>query len=278
MVDVVQLALGRVIRDATLAERLALDPHGTLAELGLDEPARDRLLACGVGRLVAYNSMVRSRLLRTVREFSPRACTIVGNRLPALVYEWIAERGPSSPYLREIPSEFFEWARPRWTQAIAAGELPAWLLELFEHELEQRALLRDDRPSGQPSPHPVALEHGMLGNQTARLLRREFAVHRLPATLDPAALPEVARGVFVLAAWRDRSDKARFLELPARHAALLERLIGGASLRDALFSACAALGEALDDAILGDAAVTLATWCDQHLLLGASADPSSLHG
>jgi hypothetical protein len=270
MVDAIQLVFGRVIRDAALAERVTADPHAALAELGLDEPTRERLLACGVGRLIAYNTMVRTRLLRTVREFSPRACSIVGDRLPPLVEAWIAERGPSSPYLREVPGEFFSWARPRWAQAIAAGELPPWLIELFEHELEQRALVRDDRSSGQASPHPVALEQGMLGNPTARLLRREFAVHRLPGTLDPANLPEVEQGSFVLVGWRDRSEKARFLELRPRHAALLERLIAGASLRDALFGACAALGEALDDTILGDTAVTLARWCDDHLLLGAS--------
>jgi hypothetical protein len=271
MVDAVQLALGRVIRDAALAERLASDPHGTLAELGLDEPTRELLLAFGVGRLVAYNAMVRSRLLRTVREFSPRACMIVGDRLPALVYAWIAERGPSSPYLREIPSEFFAWARPHWVRAIAAGELPAWLIELFEHELEQRELVRDPRATGQPSPHPVALALGMVANPTARLVRREYAVHRLPAKLDPELPPEVERAAFVLAAWRDRGDKARVLELRPRHAALLERLLAGASLQDALFGACAAVGEALDDVILGDTAVTLATWCDNHLLLGGVA-------
>jgi hypothetical protein len=271
MVDAVQLAFGRVLRDAGLVERLAADPDATLAELGLDEPTRTRLLAYGVGRLVAYHSMVHSRLLRTIREFSPRACTIVGARLPALVHGWIGEHGPSSPYLREIPTEFFAWARPRWAEAIATGDLPAWLIELFEHELEVRALLRDDRASGQPSVHPVALDRGMLGNPTARLLRREFAVHRLAAKLDPAALPELERGTFVLVAWRDHNDEPRFLELRPRHAALLERLIAGASLQHALITACAELGEALDDTILGDAAVTLAQWCDDHLLLGASA-------
>lgn len=271
MVDAVQLAFGRVLREAALVERLVADPHATLAELGLDEPTRTGLLAYGVHRLVAYHTMVHSRLLRTVREFSPRACSIVGDRLPALVHAWIAERGPSSPYLRELPTEFFAWARPCWAEAIAAGELPAWLIELFEHELELRALTRDDGSSGEPSTHAVALDRGMLGNPTARLLRREFAVHRLGAKLDPAALPELERGTFVLVAWRDRDDKPRFHELRPRHAALLERLLAGASLHDALVGACGDLDEALDDTILGDAAVTLAQWCDDHLLLGASA-------
>ena len=270
MVDPVQLALGRVLRDSALVERLVADPHATLAELGLDEPTRTRVLGCGVERLVAYNSMVQTRLLRTVREFSPRAAVVVGDRLGPLVREWIAEQGPSSPYLREVPFEFLAWARPRWAQAIAEGQLPAWTLELFEHELEQRALVRDPRASGQASPHTVELERGMVGNQTARILRREFAVHRLPAKLDPAALPELERGSFVLVAWRDLADKAHFVQLRPRHAALLERLLAGASLRDALFGACAALGETLDDTILGDTVVTLAQWCDDQLLLGAS--------
>ncbi len=270
MVDAVQLAFGRVLRDRALVDRLAVDPHAVLAELGLDQAARDQLLAHGVNRLIAYNTMVHSRLLRTLREFSPRACSLVRDRLPGLVHDWIAECGPSSLYLREVPGEFLVWARPRWAEAIATGEQPAWLIELFEHELEQRALVRDPRASGQPSPHEVGLERGMLGNPTVRLLHREFAVHRLPATLDPAALPSLERGTLVLAAWRDRNDKARFAPLRARHAALLERLLAGASLRDALFGACAALGETLDDTILGDAAVTLAQWCDDHVLLGAA--------
>ncbi|MFV8752887.1 hypothetical protein ACNOYE_20265 [Nannocystaceae bacterium ST9] len=275
MVDPVQLAFGRVLREHALIERLRADPHAVLAELGLDEPTRARVLASGVERLVAYHEMVHSRLLRTVREFSPRATTLIGARLPGVlpgvVHDWIAERGPSSPYLREVPYEFLAWARPRWREAIARGELPEWTIELFEHELEHRLLLRDDRSIAPPSSQPVGLEHGMLGNATARLLRREFAVHRLPAKLDlDAGLPEVARGSFTLVGWRDRDDKPRFLELRARHAALLERLIAGQTLRDALFGACAALGESLDDTILGDTAVTLAKWCDDQLLLGAT--------
>lgn len=259
-----------IVRDVGLAERLRAEPHATLASLGLDEPTRTRVLEAGVERLFAYNAMVHSRLLRTVEEFSPRATSLVAAQLPGLVHAWIADRGPTSPYLRDVPSEFLEWARPRWATLIAAGEAPPWLIELFEHELVQRALVRDMQGCGQPSPHTVQIDRGMLGNATARVIRREFAVHRLPNKLDPAALPTLERGSVALVAWRDAHDRPRFLELRARHAALLEQLLAGASLGEALRTACASLGETLDDVILGDAAVTLAQWCDDQVLLGAS--------
>lgn len=265
----VQDVFARIVRDAALGERLRADPRATLLELGLDEPASERLLAAGVERLLAYNWMVHSRLTRTIQEFSPRATKLVAAQLGPLVHEWIAASGPRSPYLRDVPSEFLTWARPRWAALIAAGEAPAWLLELFEHELLQRALVRDMQRCGPPSSHVVQIDRGMLGNPTARVVRREYAVHRLPAKLELDRLPTLEPGSFALAAWRDASDRPHVLELRPRHAALLEQLLLGESLREALARACHSLGETLDDVILGDAAVTLAEWCDAQVLLGA---------
>lgn len=265
----VQDVFARIVRDAALGERLRSDPEATLRELGLDDAASERLLAAGVERLLAYNWMVHSRIKRTIQEFSPRATKLVAAHLGELVHEWIAAAGPRSPYLRDVPSEFLAWARPRWAALIAAGEAPPWLTELFEHELLQRALVRDTQRCGPPSSHVVQIDRGMLGNPTARVIRREYAVHRLPAKLDPDHLPTLERGSVALAAWRDAEDRPHVLELRPRHAALLEQLLRGESLREALVHACSSLGETLDDVILGDAAVTLAEWCETQVLLGA---------
>ncbi len=265
----VQRVLGQLIRDSSLQARLEADPEGLLRELGLDPSDRAGMLAFGPSRLLAYNQMVGSRLARTVGEFMPRVVEVVGeSALDEQVREWIAELGPRSAYLREVPDEFLTWARPRWREAIAAGVWPAWLIELAEHELLIRALRNDPRPSGAPSEHKIELERALASNPTARLINRRHAVHHLPAKLG-APLPVVGEGTFVLVAWRDAQDRAQVLELEPRPAALLERLLAGQSLREALFGACAALGEALDDAILQSTALTLASWCDRHVLLGA---------
>ena len=65
-------------------------------------------------------------------------------------------------------------------------------------------------------------------------------------------------------------ERPRFVQLEPRAAALLERLLAGQTLRAALFGACEALGEALDDNILASTALTLADLVDRHILLGGT--------
>lgn len=261
----VQSVLGRVARDPGLRDRFAAAPEATLAELGLDEGQRAGMLRHGPGRLLAYHEMIHARLLKTIRSFLGVAAQHLGDeRLRVEVDAWIAGPGPKTPYLREIPAEFLAWAGPRWS---ADESLPAWLVELASHQILTRTVRNDPRETGEPTEAGLELDRPIACNGTIRVLRYRWAVHRLPKRPTPEQAP-VEDPVTVIA-YRGRDAKPAFVEIKPRSAHMLELLIAGKTLREALFGACEALGENLDDQILSVTAVTLADLLDRHVLLGA---------
>ncbi len=266
----VQAALGRVARDPGLRDRFAAAPEATLAELGLSAEDRAGMLRYGPTRLLAYHEMVHSRLLSTIRSFLGGAAQRLGPaRLRADLDAWVAGPGPTSAYLRDVPAEFLAWVRPRWA---ADESLPPWLVELADHQVLIRTVRNDPREIGEPTGLGLELERPIAVNPTVRLVRYRWAVHRLPKRFGPELEPPAEPTIVI--AHRDRDEQPAFVEIKPRSAAMLERLIAGETLREALFGACAAMGETLDDRILGVTAVTLADLLDRGVLLGAAPTPA----
>lgn len=265
----VQSALGQIIRDPALRDRVAEDPQGTLAALGVDPANCEGMLGAGVERLLAYHRMVHQRLWNTIKTFIGGAAQGLGDeRLHADVRAWIAEAGSRSVHLREVPAEFLVWARPRWD---ADETLPPWLGELAAHQVLIRTIRNDPRAVGEQNEIKIDLERPIACNATARVLRYRYAVHRLPKTLEPETEPDAMdEGHAVLGYRHPEHGKPRFLTLEPRASHLVERLLAGATLREALFGACEATGETLDDQILANTALTLADLVDRHVLLGGT--------
>jgi uncharacterized protein len=260
----VQSALGRVARDPKLRDRFAEAPEATLIELGLDEGERAGMLRYGPTRLLAYHEMVHSRLFGTIRTFLGGAADRLGrDRLRADVDAWVVELGPKTPYLRDIPAEFFAWARPRWE---ADASLPPWLTELAAHQILIRTIRNDPREIGTPTEAKLELDRPIACNPTVRVLRYCWSVHRLPTPLGPDDAPTEDAPIVI--GHRNRAEQPSFFELEPRPARMLELLLAGKTLREALFGACEAQGETLDDAILSATAVVLADLHDRHVLLG----------
>jgi hypothetical protein len=265
-----QAVFGQIVRDGSLRERLRTDAAATLIELGLDEQQRDGMLGAGNKRLLVYHEMVHSRLVKTIRSFIEGANERIGdNRLRAEVREWIATPGPKTRYLRNIPAEFLAWARPRWE---ADESLPPWLAEYCDHVVAVRTIRNDPRSVGRPTEVKLELERPVVVNATTRVYRYRWAVHRLPTPLLPDSEPEPLGppgGGHALIGFRHPEDEQpHFFDIKPRSAHMLERLLAGQTLRDALFGACAAMGETLDDEILSVTAVTLADLVDRQVLLG----------
>ncbi len=264
----VQSILGRVARDAALRDRFAAAPDDTLAELGLDARERAGMLGCGPKRLLAYHEMVHGRLFKTIRSYlGPAAEQLGSDRLRADVDAWIAEPGPKTRYFRDIPAEFLAWVEPRWA---ADESLPPWLLELAHHQVLIRTIRNDPRPVGEPTGVGLDLDAAIACNQTVRLVRYEWAVHHLPKQPTPRQAPAAEPTTVI--AYRGHDEQPAFVDVKPRSAHMLERLLAGATLREALFGACEAMGETLDDAILSVTAVTLADLIDRHILLGGVAE------
>jgi hypothetical protein len=266
----VQAVFGQLVRDGSLRERLRTDAAVTLTELGLDEQERDGMLGAGSKRLLAYHEMVHARLVKTIRSFIEGASERIGeNRLRAEVREWIATPGPKSRYLRNIPAEFLAWARPRWE---ADESLPPWIAEYCDHVVAVRTIRNDPRDAGRPTGLNLELECPVVCNATTRVYRYRWAVHLLPTPLLPDSVPEplgLPGSGHALIGFRHPDDEQpHFFDIKPRSAHMLERLLTGETLRDALFGACAAMGETLDDEILSVTAVTLADLIDRQVLLG----------
>jgi hypothetical protein len=265
-----QAVFGQLVRDGSLRERLRGEPAAKLAELGLDEQQRAGMLGAGDKRLLVYHEMVHARLVKTIRSFIEGASERVGeNRLRAEVREWIAMPGPKSRYLRNIPAEFLAWVRPRWE---TDESLPPWIAEYCDHVVAVRTIRNDPRSAGHPSDVKLELERPVVVNATTRVYRYRWAVHLLPTPLlsnsepEPLGLP--GAGHALIGFRHPEDEQPHFFDIKPRSAHMLERLLAGQTLRDALFGACAAMGETLDDEILSVTAVTLADLVDRQVLLG----------
>jgi hypothetical protein len=263
----VQRVFGQLVRDGSLRKRLREDPDATLAELGLDERERAGMLGIGAKRLLVYHEMVHARLFKTIRSFLEGAGERIGDRLSADVREWITEGGPKSRYLRDIPAEFLAWARPRWD---ADESLPPWLTEYCDHVVAVRTIRNDPHTIATPTDVKLDLERPVVCNATTRVYRYRWAVHRMPTPLPPDHEPASLDGQLVIGFRHPDDEQPHFFEIKPRSAHLLERLLAGRTLRDALFEACAAMGETLDDEILSVTAVTIADLIDRRVLLGGS--------
>lgn len=259
---------GQIVRDGSLREPLRADPESTLTGLGLDEHTRSGMLGMGAKRLLVYHEMVHARLFKTVRSFLEGAGEQLGDaRLSADVRDWITTAGPTSRYLRDVAAEFLAWVRPRWE---ADESLLPWLFEYCDHVVAVRTIRNDPRTPGTPTDINLELERPVACNPTTRLYRYRWGVHRLPTPFSIEREPEPLDGSVLVGFRHPDDDQPHFFDIKPRSAHLLERLLAGATLREALFGACAAMGETLDDEILSVTAVTLADLADRRVLLGGS--------
>jgi len=264
--------LERAIADACLGEQageaIARDLRGFLEARGVAAEDVDAILAAP-HRLAVYRSLVRNGLAGVVVRMLPRtrarlnaACD---GRFDADVARFLEEVSPGTHYLRDVPAEFFAWARARWT---ADSQVPAYLPDLAAHELAGFAVAASEsRPAGPLAE--LAPDRALAFADSARLMRYEWAVHELPVE-ETATAPPARRDV-VLLAYRDAGHAVRWLELSPLAAAVVRRLLDGATLQSSIADACEEHRTA-PPVVTTDIARLLAKLADGGVLLGARAD------
>jgi hypothetical protein len=261
-------AFAAALRERGAGRAIRSDLAGFYAAHGLSGAALAAMVERGPERLRMYRTMVQARLRRVIREFLPRTIARLGDdRYRQDFARWFEEAGSHSVILRDVPVEFLTWARPRWE---ADAALPAYLLDLARHELlaiEVRNATGGREPA---TGEALALDKPLLFDGTARLARYDHAVHRLP--LDEADLRAAEAEASALLAYRDRDNyRVRYIELTARAAAILERLLDGATVVRALQEGAAAAGVALDDDLLAGMTHLFADLSERGVILGAPA-------
>ncbi len=255
------VALQRALADACLdesaSEELARDPGAFLRSR--DVPEED-IVALGdaVRRFALYRTLVRNNLRDVTENLLPVTRERLGSRFDRDFAAFLGERGPASPYLRDVPFEFVDWVLPRWA---ADPELPRWAADSARHELATFAAGASP-PVPEPALADLALERPVALSASARLLELAWAVH-----VPFEGAPE-ERAVLLLV-HRDAEYVVRVLELTPLAFALVAELQSGAPLAQAMKSACERTGHVLDDDTLASIARLLADFGERGIILGA---------
>lgn len=259
-------ALAAAIRGQQAPQAMHDDLAAWLRARGVEGDDLAAMLAVGAERMLVYRKLVHNRLRNTIVDFITRTAARLGRERFRRDFEaFVEERAPSSPYLRDVPTEFVEWAAPRWA---ADPEVPAWLPDLARHELVDYEV-RNDPLGGEPETGlPLALDRPLRFDGTARLVRYGWAVHRLPRKKSDRSEPEAEPTRLLV--YRDDAHEPRYLALtPFADALLRELLLERKAVQPALMAAAAALGEPLDDEKLGAAALLIADLGERKVCLGA---------
>jgi hypothetical protein len=260
--------LERAIADACLGEQageaIAGDLRSFLEARGVAAEDVEAILAAP-RRLGVYRSLVRNGLAGVVVRMLPRtrarldaAC---GGRFEADLARFLHEAGPRTHYLRDVPGEFFAWARTRWAED---ARVPPYLTDLAAHELASFEVAASESREA-PPPAEVAPDRALAFHDSARLLHYEWAVHDLPSE-ETATEPPARRQVF-LVAYRDEGHAVRWLELSPLAAALVGRLLAGETLERSIACACEDHRTA-PAAVTADVAQLLADLASRGVLLG----------
>jgi len=233
----------------------------------LPESEWDQLRGPALRRLLIYRELVQQTLRDAIELTIPRCKARLGQHFERYFSAYLQEIGPRSPYLREVAFEFVAFITPRLREDPG---LPRYLADLARHEALQIELAA--MPSG-PVPSDCAapsLDAALSVIAPSRLMQYEHAVQRLSEDLADrsAALPEPTQ----VLAYRSTEHEVRYLELSPLAAALIEFILGGATLRDALQLSTRKLGIPLDDDVLQGSAALLSDLCDRGVLSGPPLD------
>lgn len=194
------------------------------------------------GRGAVYRRLVRAGL-RTILKFQlPRTSARRGPSFEGDLDRFFEGALPRSPYLRDTAAAFVAFIAPIWG---ADAVVPRYLIDLARHE--QTAFDVANAPDDvDPREKPeLTLDRGVRLTTSATVRRYAHAIHLLSDDPDDRELPREAPTT--LFAYRDRGHDVRYLVLTPAAADLIERLLSGATLGDAVKGA-AALEGGLSDA------------------------------
>lgn len=236
-----------------------------LSQCGVSPADIDAIVQAGAERLAVYRTLLRTNLRRALQRALPRTSAALGSVLDESFDLFLHEHGPRTHYLRDFAGELVRHCAPAWR---VDPRVAPWVPDLAQHELARHEL--EALPAGdheQEAGHPLELDRAVRFIAAVRLLRYEWTVHELDVGGDPPADP-VAEPV-VLLVHRDQEHCVRGLQLTAAAGEIVDGLLQGHTLRDALVAACVRQQIELAHAIDGSAEL-LADLATRGILLGAA--------
>lgn len=216
-------------RGPTPDRRLQCMAHALLRP---HDSAREAQIPMPVAGLQVYRQLVNNGLRGVCHRFLARCRSHRGRAsFEGDLDRWLAGPGPRSSFLRDLPQEFFSFIRDSWKED---PQCPPYLEDLARHELiefEVEAAPDTDPPIKE---RPLTLEDRLCFRSTATLLHYDHAVHLLSE--DPAEQTPPPARASVLLAYRDADHDVRYLELSEMGSALVQRLLDGARLGEAVLA------------------------------------------
>jgi hypothetical protein len=248
------------------AAAIAGDLAAYLARHDIAKEDADAILA-SPRRLGLYRQLVRHNVVNVVDMMLERTRARLDAHVPGAfdraVDGFLAELGPQTPHMRDVPSEFLAWAAPRWRKD---ERVPKWLADHAELELVDFTVAVAPRPPPPPPLADVTADRALVFGDPRVIVHLAWAVHEAPVD-DLTAKPE-ERAVHLLV-YRDDKHQTRILDLTPLAAAILEHLFAGRPLAKAMVEACESSGHPLDNSVLAGAARLLADLGERGVLLGA---------
>ncbi|MCA9632724.1 MAG: putative DNA-binding domain-containing protein [Myxococcales bacterium] len=254
-----RLALGAEVED---------DPHAIsswLIDAGVHPEDRDAILRTGLGRLAVYRRLVRGNVQGAIELAIPRAIYRMGTHVfEDYLARWLAADGPRTHYLRDVTREFLDYCEPLWPDD---RQIPDYLMALARHEALRIEVASEAARASDEEPGELELDKPLRFIEAARLVRYEHAVHQLSEDETDEEPPE-QRAVALLV-YRSPSHEVRYLELTPLAAQILEGLLAGIPLQQALLDGCSVLGVSLTQEVLDGTARVLADLAERGALLGS---------
>jgi len=180
-----------------------------------------------VGRLGLYRRLVQGNLSLVARRLLPRTADaldgVVEGGFRAWFAKFLAERGPRTPYLRDVPIELVEWATPLWR---ADAAVPRFVPDLARYELDRFDVDRANADASSPQVTEVSLDRPLVFARPIRLARYDYAVHE--------AVPPPANRETWLLLHRDDESSVVTTAIDPRAAPFIEAALAGAPLGEAL--------------------------------------------
>jgi hypothetical protein len=252
-----ELALGSLASPETLAALCR--KHGVSAEDAL-------ALEASLPRLEVYRELVRGNLMAALELSIPRTLARLGASFEPYFDRFLSERSPQTHYLRDVTAELLDFCAPLWSRA---PTVPSYLLELARHEALHIEVSAMPTPPRGHVAGPLSLTQGVALSAALRLVRYSHRVHELPEDVGDRTEP-TAEQVSLLV-YRSPEHEVRYLELSPLARGILERLLLGATLGDAVTGAAGAEGSALTEAVLSGAAQLLAELAERGVVWGPAS-------
>lgn len=197
--------------------------HRCAASLGFNPRDVSRLQTSAFGTLELYRQLIRGSVEDAIRGVLPVACAHLGQLLPALIKEFLADSPPTHRELRSLVLDFQRF--------VARSDVAAYLTDLmsFESDCAEIATAPETPASSLRTGGALCLA------PTTRIARYSYAVH----TLTRERVQAPPRRPCALVLFRDHDLEVSWQELRVEQAQALERIVSGAA-------SLASAAEALD--------------------------------